>query len=57
MTPRQFFDKVSEMRRLQKEYFRTRDKGILAQSKMAEHEIDNEIERVNNILAQEGGEQ
>lgn len=50
MTPRQFFDKVREMRRLQKEYFRTRDSIILEKSRQAEKEIDTEIKRVTDIL-------
>lgn len=50
MDKKQFYDKVVEMRRLQKEYFRTRDKNILKRSKAAEKEIDDEIKRVNAIL-------
>ena len=33
MNARQFFDKVALMRKLQKEYFRTRSKTALNQSK------------------------
>jgi hypothetical protein len=36
-----FTAKVSEMRRLQKEYFRSRDKYILMECKKAESEIDD----------------
>lgn len=32
-----------EMRKLQKEYFKTRDRGILQQSKDKEREVDNLI--------------
>lgn len=32
MTPKQFFDKVSALRKYQKEYFATRDKDVLRQS-------------------------
>lgn len=46
---RWFFDKVAEMRARQKEYFRTRDKVVLAESKMLEREVDAEIERVQNL--------
>lgn len=37
------------MRAKQKEYFRTRDKGVLAESKMLEREVDAEIKRVENM--------
>lgn len=50
MTPREFFDKVSRMRKAQKEYFRTRSGRALADSKRLEKEIDDEIERVNKVM-------
>ena len=50
MNARQFFDKVVEMRRWQKEYFKTRSKSSLEQSKTLEKRVDAEIERVNKIL-------
>lgn len=40
MTPKEFFDKVSRMRKAQKEYFRTRSGRALADSKRLEKEID-----------------
>ena len=46
MNARQFFDKVALMRKLQKEYFRTRSKTALNQSKAVEREVDAEIARV-----------
>lgn len=49
MTAREFFDKVSSMRKAQKEYFKTRSQTALRNSKMLEAEIDKEIERVNSI--------
>lgn len=49
MNTRQFFDKVVEMRRLQKEYFKSRSARVLEQSKQVEREIDNEIKRVQDI--------
>lgn len=49
MNPRQFYDKVVEMRRLQKEYFASRSKSALERSKAVEREIDNEIKRVQEI--------
>lgn len=50
MKPRVFFDKVSEMREAQKEYFKTRSSAALNRSKALEKEIDDEIARVNAIL-------
>lgn len=47
---RQFFDKVALMRKLQKEYFRTRSKTALNQSKAVEREVDAEIARVHDAL-------
>lgn len=52
MKSRDFFDLVSEMRSTQKEYFKTRDKDVLNKSKDLERRVDNEIERVNKILAE-----
>ena len=43
MNARQFFDKVALMRKLQKEYFRTRSKTALNQSKAVEREVDAEL--------------
>lgn len=51
MNPVQFFDKVAEMRKAQKEYFRTLGKEALVKSKQAEREIDAEIDRVKEIRA------
>ncbi len=51
MTNRQFFDRVVQLRRLQKEYFATRSRESLQAAKAVEKEIDDEIERVNKILA------
>lgn len=50
MTPKEFFDKVSRMRKAQKEYFRTRSGRALADSKRLEKEIDDEIERVEKVM-------
>lgn len=50
MKPKQFFDLVSEMRKKQKQYFATRDKSVLVESKNLERRVDEEIERANNIL-------
>lgn len=50
MTSREFFDKVAEMRRAQRDYFKTRDKDTLIRSKQLEKEVDDEIKRVTEIL-------
>jgi hypothetical protein len=52
MNARQFFDRVKIMRQFQKEYYKTRDKGILKQSIALEQEIDAEIARVEAALQQ-----
>ena len=50
MKPKEFFDNVAEMRSMQKEYFRTRSKTALQESKRLEREIDMEIARVEGIV-------
>lgn len=50
MKSKEFFDLVSRMRTVQKEYFKTRDKMILGESKALEFMVDREIERVNNLM-------
>lgn len=50
MNSREFFNKVALMRRLQKEYFKTRSKSVLSECKEIERDIDSEIKRVNAIL-------
>ncbi|WP_347288253.1 hypothetical protein [uncultured Alistipes sp.] len=52
MTPKQFFDKVVELRQAQREYFRTRLPDTLRKSKAIEAEIDKEIKRVQQIEAE-----
>ena len=49
MTPKEFFDKVSRMRKAQKEYFRTRSGRAISGRKRLEEEIDDEIERVEKV--------
>lgn len=51
MTNRQFFDRVVQLRRFQKEFFATRSRESLQQAKALEKEIDDEITRVQKILA------
>lgn len=50
MNARQFFDRVVQLRKFQKEYFATRSKDALRQSIALEKEIDTEIERVQAAL-------
>ena len=55
MTPRQFFDLVTEMRKWQKTYFAEREnqeakRYALNKSKQFERAVDMEIERVERIL-------
>ena len=42
MKPREFYDKVVQMRRMQKEYFKNRSSIALQKSKQLEKEIDDE---------------
>ena len=51
MDKREFFEKVSEMRDAQKEYFSTHSSASLNKSKKLEKEIDDEILRVRRILS------
>ena len=50
MTPREFYEKVKELRKVQKEYFKTRNPSALSISRHLEDEIDAEIERVEQVL-------
>lgn len=50
MDAKRFFERVKIMRQFQKEYFKTRSRTALQQSKALEREIDAEIERVNRLL-------
>lgn len=50
MNHEEFFKAVENMRRLQKEYIRTRSSLALQAAKKQEKVIDEEIARVNNLL-------
>ena len=52
MSAKEFFVLVSEMRAMQREYFKTRTNKTLEQSKVLERMVDDEIKRVNDILFQ-----
>lgn len=54
MNSRDFFDMVCRMRKAQKNYFKTRDRDALNMSKEIEKQVDEEINRVNGILAKKG---
>lgn len=49
MNPEQFFQTVVRMRESQKEYFKTRSRTSLEESKRLEKLIDDEINRVKKI--------
>ena len=51
MNAEQFFRLTERMRKAQKDYFSTRDKRVLQVSKDLEKQINAEIARVNNVLA------
>lgn len=51
MTPKEFFDLVARMRKIQQEYFRTRTSASLSASKKLERAVDAEIERVNRVTS------
>ena len=51
MNAREFFYAVAEMRRAQREYFKTRDQHTFRACRAMENHIDAEIERVKAILA------
>ncbi|MBR0194663.1 MAG: hypothetical protein IJQ32_00255 [Paludibacteraceae bacterium] len=60
MSPREFFDKVAEMRKCQRNYYSARraknpdgQREWLGKSLALETEIDNEITRVHNLTAQQ----
>ena len=54
MNSRDFFDMVCRMRKAQKSYFKTRGRDVLNMSKEIEKQVDEEINRVNSVLAKKG---
>lgn len=48
----EFMQLVREMRKAQKEYFKTRDKDVLAKSKQLEKRVDDEIKKEEAVLAE-----
>lgn len=53
MNHKEFYDKVVAMRKAQKDYFKFRSSAYLQTSKRLEREIDDEIMRVEAVLAEE----
>lgn len=54
MNPRQFFYKVAEMPKAQKQYIKTRNYNDLQRSKQLESEINNEIKRALEVEKTKG---
>ena len=52
MNAKQFFETVAAMRYNQKQYFATKSPQALDASKRLEKQIDDEINRVNAVLAE-----
>lgn len=50
MNNKQFFETVKKMREAQKEFFRTHTQAALKKSKTLEKVVDDEIERVEEVL-------
>lgn len=51
MNARDFFNLVEEMRKNQKDYFKTRSPESLRKSKELEKQVDDEIARVVKIMS------
>lgn len=51
MTAREFFWLVAEMRGAQEAYFKTRAPSVLRAARKLEGEVDREIKRVRQVLA------
>lgn len=50
MNARQFFDLVTNMRHAQTMYFRTKNAKWLTDAKVLEKRVDDEIQRVHDLL-------
>lgn len=49
MTPKEFFDLVTSMRKFQKEFFKTRNSDAFHKSIELEKKVDKEINRVLDV--------
>lgn len=56
MNSREFFFLVAEMRRVQKEYFTTRNQMAFRHARSLEDQIDREIARVKAVINQREAE-
>ena len=54
MNAKEFFYLVAQMRAAQKNYFATRDGNVFRAARKLENEVDREIERVRQIIANQG---
>lgn len=52
MTAKEFFWLVASMRTAQRDYFKSRDKGVFLHARALENEVDREINRVKLILSE-----
>lgn len=50
MNAKEFFDLVAQMRKAQKDYFKTRSAAYLEMSKGLERQVDAEIARVDKVM-------
>lgn len=50
MNAREFYDTVVQLRKAQRDYFRTRSQRSLNESKQLERLVDAEIKRVEEVL-------
>lgn len=57
MNAKQFFELVAATRYHQKQYFKTKSADSLQMSKKLEKQLDDEIARVNAILAERNKQQ
>lgn len=55
MNAREFFYLVADMRRTQREYFKTRDQQTLRAARALEGDVDREIARVKALLVEKEG--
>lgn len=48
MDAKEFYAKVAEMRKAQKDYFKSRDSQVLMKAKALERVVDEEIKRIED---------
>lgn len=57
MDAKSFFYLVAEMRSAQRNYFKTRDRAVFVAARALEDQVDKEIRRVKDIIAQQVSQQ